>query len=531
MNSLDADALAERLKGEMRDYWLHIEADSPLEKYPAKHHAQRVAERLNVDNGLIYLPGMPTILLPDSDQPQPFRQLRYFYYLSGVNEPDCHITYDISRDILTLWIPEITPRQVIWFGRGSTIAEAFEKYDVDDVGYSSEVDQFLGDWLKESTGKIYTLHQYCQTSSRHDSTSLKPAMDACRVIKTPDEINLIKRANEITAHAHKAVLSNISSFRNETEVEAVFLDACISEGAKHQAYKIIAASGENASTLHYVKNDEPLEGRQLMCLDAGCEWHCYASDVTRTFPFSDSWPSAEGKNIYDLVSEIQRVCIANLKPGVRFFDVHILAHRKVISGLKQLGIFHNGTDLEIFMAGTSLAFFPHGLGHHVGLEVHDVSDVPLMAMDVQCGIPVYKPDMCKSPVHPSSGALREGMVVTVEPGIYFSRYALSTVYLPSPIHSKYINKDVLVKYLPVGGVRIEDDILITANGHENLTTAPKGDEMLQIIRSGMKNGFNGKERVMASGNRPRRSIPDFELLPHPTNQQSRTFSQIFNLPQ
>lgn len=215
---------------------------------------------------------------------------------------------------------------------------------------------------------------------RVDSAQLQIAMDAARMIKDSHEIKLIRKANEVTAKAHREVLSNILKFKNEAQVEAIFLDACVAEDAKHQAYEVIAASGENSSTLHYIKNDEPLEGRQLMCLDAGCEWECYASDVTRTFPISGTWPSKEAKEIYDLVQNMQTACISRLAPGVRFLDLHVLAHQIAIQGLMGLGILHNGDPEEVYRAGTSRAFFPHGLGHHLGLEVHDVGQKSLMAV-------------------------------------------------------------------------------------------------------------------------------------------------------
>ena len=269
-----------------------------------------------------------------------------------------------------------------------------------------------------------------------DSTKLQGVMDLARVIKDAHEIELIKKANDISAKAHVKVLRAIKTLSNETEVEAIFLRECIREGAKHQAYNIIAASGKNAAVLHYGKNDESLEGRQLMCLDAGAEWNCYASDVTRTFPLSGTWPSRESRNIYLLVSKMQETCISKLKPGTRFIDLQILAHQIAIEGLLQLGILHNGTPKEILMAGTSAAFFPHGLGHHVGLEVHDVSAIPTSAVSWTDVKPVF--DDPVSHLHlvhteerlreskwfdtnllqPDAPALVEGMVVTVEPGMY-----------------------------------------------------------------------------------------------------------------
>lgn len=298
-----------------------------------------------------------------------------------------------------------------------------EKYDIDAVDYSYAVPGYVEFWMAENPGDVYILHPDQAVVPGHDKsprvnyTKLQVAIDGARVRKDHHEIKLIRKANEISAKAHENVLRNILAFKNEAQVEATFLDTCVAADAKHQAYEIIAASGENAATLHYIKNDEPFQDRPLMCLDAGCEWQCYASDVTRTFPLTGQWPSKEAKEIYDLVLEMQTECIDAIQPGARYLDIHYLAHQILIEGLLDLGIFHNGTPQEIFDAGTSLAFLPHGLGHHLGLEVHDVSDVPLMAATPENVSSVVDPEMCKALVHPNHPALEEGMIVTVEPGM------------------------------------------------------------------------------------------------------------------
>jgi Xaa-Pro dipeptidase len=278
---------------------------------------------------------------------------------------------------------------VIWNGRGSTLAEALVKYDVDEVYYSDEASDYITDWYHRScnTGSLYILHD-AQSSKRAfgrlhelvDATSLQPAMNATRMIKDEHEIKLIKKANSISSKAHREVLANVLNFKNEAQVEGLFLDVCVSQQAKQQAYDPIAASGTNAGTLHYDANNEDFEERQLMCLDAGCEYELYASDITRTFPLSSRWPSQEAADIYKLVERMQESCIKRLAPGVRYLDLHILAHQIAIDGLLALGILHNGTKEEIYKAGTSRAFFPHGLGHHVGLEVHDVGQAELMSI-------------------------------------------------------------------------------------------------------------------------------------------------------
>ncbi|KAF2864961.1 hypothetical protein BDV95DRAFT_268833 [Massariosphaeria phaeospora] len=498
-SALDARNLTARLQWEQQQYWFHLEAETPLEKYPAKQHARRVQEKLGVSVGLVYLPGKSTRNNEDSDMPAPFRQRRYFYYLSGCDEADCRLIYDMQHDSLVLFIPRIDPKRVIWNGRGSNPAEALDKYDIDEVYYVDELQHFFQDWATYCHGPLYILHPFQDplvSGLPIESELLQPAMNLARVVKDEHEIKLIRKANDISSHAHKEVLANILNFKNEAQVEGLFMDVCISKQAKQQAYDPIAASGPNAGTLHYDANNEDFGNRQLMCLDAGCEFELYASDITRTFPLSGAWPSAEAKNIYRLVQRMQEACIEKLAPGVRYLDLHIRAHQIAIDGLLAMGILHNGTREEIYHAGTSRAFFPHGLGHHVGLEVHDVGQGDLMSMTKgnpkyqkapslfpeNFHLPVYDGEMCMSPTDPQSGHLEEGMVVTVEPGIYFSTYALDMFYLHSPIHSKYINTEIVARYLPVGGVRIEDDILITSKGHENLTTAPKGEAMLEIIR-------------------------------------------------
>ncbi|KAI9783354.1 MAG: hypothetical protein M1839_003888 [Geoglossum umbratile] len=497
--ALDASELTRRLAEELsfteNSYWIHLQASSPIEKYPAKQHARSVARHLGVHEGLIYLAGQQTTFLEDSDQPQLFRQRRYFYYVTGVDFPDCFVTYNIGQDILTLYIPPINPRTIIWNGRGPSVDECEERYDVDVVRLSTSVDDDIQSYINSNEGsKIYALHPNQKPHLRDSHTlyntlpkknifdfdRLQKAMDNARVRKCPHEVNLIRRASAVTASAHRSVLRALRTFDNEAQIQAAFLDTCIANDAKHQAYEVIAASGENASILHYVKNNQSLKGKQVVCLDAGCEWDCYASDVTRTFPISGRW-STEAKEIYDLVQEMQTACIERIRPGVRFLDLHILAHQIAIKGLLELGILHGGSMGEIYRAGTSMAFFPHGLGHHLGLEVHDPSgDEPLMSAEGR--EPSHDPQTKEVKGAPRSGkGLEEGMVVTIEPGIYFSKHSLSHEFGPLSPHSKYINPVVLQRYLAVGGVRIEDDILVTANGYENLTKAPKGEEMLHII--------------------------------------------------
>lgn len=475
----------------------------------AKQHARRVAAQLRVEEGLIYLMGQQTGILEDSDQEVPFRQRRYFYYMSGVEEADCHIAYDVGSDTLVLYVPDFNLKRAVWMGPTLGLEEArykyapwpleinplltewIRRYDVDGVKYYSYLKKDIKRWKVAHKDRvpIYILHEsqapeFGSSGLWLDDRRLLPAMDACRVIKDSHEIKLIKRANDVSAAAHIAVLRNIAKMTNEAEIHGTFLDTCIKHGARNQSYAIIAASGENAATLHYTRNNEPLKGRQLVCLDAGAEWDCYASDVTRTFPVSDHWPSQEAWVIYETVQRMQEECIGRIKEGVRYVDLHWLAHDIAIKELLRLGIFKGSSVADIRGSGASSIFFPHGLGHHVGLEVHDVSPESIMAADYR---DPFRCDLtsvtrCLTPGEVSAPVLKAGMVLTVEPGIYFSRLALKNA--KGAPFAKYIDMDVVKKYMPVGGVRIEDDILVTEDGYINLTTAPKGEAMLEIIRAG-----------------------------------------------
>ncbi|KAI1419829.1 peptidase M24, structural domain-containing protein [Xylaria sp. FL1777] len=479
-------------------------------KYPAKLHARKVAKALGSRDGIIFLPGQWGVNWEDSDQGPPFRQRRYFYYLTGVDFPGCSVTYDIEADKLTLWIPYTPPATILWFGNTPSPDDCLARSDVHDVKYVN----CLSDYLASRLAKVKTLYvlrsSHMPKFSEFDklkprllinTTSLQPVMDEARVLKSEYEIDMIRKANAVSSEAHTEVARLMYGLSNECQIEAAFLRSCVAQNAHAQAYPIIAGSGPNASTLHYDANNEPLTGRQLVVLDAGAEWNCYASDVTRTLPIGSTL-SPEAKAIYDLVHQMQEECIQRIRPGVLFRDLQLHATLVAVKGLLRLGILHNGTAEEIFSNGTGSAFFPHGLGHHVGLDVHDVLSKDLLR---PAGESMWGK---RRPVGPNSlramikqdpknygnadtaaaasggqqyNTLQPNMVVTIEPGLYFCQPYIEAYFLRSDQHRNYVNQAVLEQYWAVGGVRIEDCILVTDDGSENLTTAPKGEELLSIL--------------------------------------------------
>ncbi|KAI0023142.1 metallopeptidase family M24-domain-containing protein [Xylariomycetidae sp. FL0641] len=472
----------------------------------SKLHARRVVEKLDVQNGIIYLPGQVEATWEDSDQGPPFRQRRYFYYLTGADFPGCAATYDIGTEALTLWIPYTPPATILWFGRTPTPQECLARSDVSCVRYVNELPAYLSARLADvkklyalRTSQLPTYDAFAQVKGKIviDTTALRPAMDGARVVKSDYELNMIRTANAISSDAHLGVARAVAEggLGNECELEAAFLKACVKRNAHAQAYPVIVGSGRNASTLHYDANNEDLEGRQLVVLDAGCEWSLYASDITRTLPLSPSTFSAEARAIYHLVHEMQSAVLARVRPGASFRALQLHATRVATRGLLRLGVFRPGDagDADaIVERGTPAAFFPHGLGHHVGLDVHDVRSRELLrpAADKLWGK--------RRPLGPGSlralaaaragedddaggDVLRPGMVVTVEPGLYFCRPYIEAYFLRREEHAKYIDGEVLDRYWEVGGARVEDCVRVTEDGYENLTTAPKGEELLKIL--------------------------------------------------
>lgn len=257
-----------------------------------------------------------------------------------------------------------------------------------------------------------------------------------------------------------------------------------------QAYPVIAGSGPNAATLHYGANNQDFDDRQLMVLDAGAEFGCYASDVTRTFPLNGAF-SPEAKEVYAIVEEMQETCISMIKPGASWSEITSKAQLVALDGLKRLGILRPvpaGGEPDPVLRAVR-AFFMHGLGHLVGLDTHDViSGVHIHSM---WGGKAWSLDTLDSRAHSVeacqgggdrySPPLEKDMVITCEPGLYFNRAYVDWFFANNTELASCVDKAVLEQYYPVCGCRIEDCILVTEDGYENLTTAPKGKEMLRVI--------------------------------------------------
>jgi len=257
-------------------------------------------------------------------------------------------------------------------------------------------------------------------------------------VKSQEELNLLRRAIAISAKAHNYARDIARPGRYEYEIQAEMEHIFRMEGALGPAYPSIVASGENACILHYIDNTRQMEAGDLLLIDAGCAYDYYNADITRTFPVGGRF-SDEQRILYDLVLEAQLQAIAAVKPGAPFNEFHDAATKTITAGLVELGLLRGEVD-TLIEEKKHKAFFMHGTGHFLGLDVHD-------AGILRNGDKTWKP-------------FEVGNVVTVEPGIY-----ISPTYEPEEGQPQ-----VDERWRGIG-IRIEDDVLVTATGHEVLTAA------------------------------------------------------------
>lgn len=455
-------------------------------KYPAKEHAKRTLEHFKdksqVSNVAFFISGENYEFYQYCDQTKPIRQNRYFFYLSGCEIPGSHVLYDSQKDRLTLFLPNIDYDDVMWSGLPLLDSQALVKYDVDEVLYVNDLEDRVKSLHSEGTA-IYTtdINQWNNSLKEYlveGHSTFFYALDESRLIKDFYEIELMKHAAKITDNCHEAVMSATPIETEETHIHAEFMYHAIRQGSKYQLYDPVCCSGPNCATLHYVKNDDVIgDEKRSILIDAGAEWSCYASDVTRCFPINGDW-TKEHLDIYNLVLKMQHATMDMIKPGVLWDHIHLEAHKVMIEGFLNLNLFKKEfSKEELFQSNISARFFPHGLGHLLGMDTHDVG-----------GYPNYDDADPKLKYLRLRRKLQAGMVLTDEPGIYFSPFLLKDV-LEDPEKVKYINKEVLDKYWYIGGVRIEDDLLITESGFENftqITSDPK--EISEIIKKSSTKG-------------------------------------------
>lgn len=420
--------------------------------------------------GVIYIQGADTMYRYGTDFEFPFRQESNFWYLTGVNEPGYHAVLDIKSGDFHLFTPKRDSQFAVWHGRIKPMDEIRELYEPDYLHYDNQLLSVLND-LNPSV--IYCLDEeqaeYIEDLNRDFALEIETLADAityCRCIKTEYELNLLRKAAEINNRAHLEVMKSIEPGMYEYETKAIFDYYQEMHGLLQPAYTGIHAGGVNSAILHYVENNQKINDGDLYLIDAGFEYKGYASDFTRTYPVSGKF-SKDQAAIYQVVLDALNKSIENVEPGIKMEELHLGACRIILAGLKDAGIVKG--DVEEMMAADIFAlFFPHGLGHFLGLDTHDVGGYPKGVERIERpGIKYLR----------LRRELIQGMVITVEPGIYFIP-ALLKPALEDDEKARFLNTEKVESLFNFGGIRIEDNLVITEDGYENLTDVPK--EIMEI---------------------------------------------------
>jgi Xaa-Pro dipeptidase len=427
----------------------------------------------NEESAVVYMRGAEVSYRYGSDYEYPFRQESNFWYLTGVNEPDYHLLLDLNEQEYHLFAPKRDAQYTVWYGRIKSKEQIQSKYEPDHLHYDSE----FPDVLKElEPVKIYCLDEQQAEFLEHfdhqtqiDLEALPEAITHCRVFKTSEELDKMREAARINDMAHRAVLKNLQPDLYEYELKAIFDYHQIKNGLMQPAYTGIFGSGPNSAVMHYVDNTRRMKDGDLLLIDAGFEYRGYASDFTRTYPVNGSFTAIQAA-IYEAVLEAQKQVIEMAAPEIKMEDLHILAARVMMQGLKDADIVRGSID-DLIESDTFALFFPHGLGHFLGLDTHDVGGYPKGVDEIdRPGLKYLR----------TRRTLQPDMVITVEPGLYFIP-ALLKPALEDKDLSKFLNKEKLPSMFEFGGIRIEDNIIITDEGSENITDVPKERDEIQKI--------------------------------------------------
>ena len=446
---------------------------------PAQCHAERRKRLVSSVEEPIVLMGHRELPRNSPDNLLPFRQDSTFLYFTGCSLPGAVAVLEPGR--YELFLPQPDEDHALWHGPEPSFEELEQKYGADVVSPRSEASTRI-DEMRRSGRVLHTLPVADPTAlvelrdwtGRHlvygesDSFSgggserLLTEVIEQRLIKDQHELAEIRRAVQISTRAHREAMKVCAPGRTEQEVAAQIRAVFDQAGAVEAYSSIVTVRGD---ILHCRETTGKLQAGQLLLIDAGCEVPSgYASDLTRTMPVSGRFDPLQ-KDLYDLVHASQLAAIEQCRPGVRYRDVHLRACRVLAEGLVEIGLLKGQLD-ELVERGAHAIFFPHGIGHLLGLDVHDLECygdragyAPGRGRSEQFGLRYLRLDR----------DLKPGMVVTIEPGLYFVPAILSHPELRQR-YSEMVNFEMAEKALGFGGIRIEDDVAIRSGDPEILST-------------------------------------------------------------
>ncbi|MCY4392878.1 MAG: aminopeptidase P family protein [Chloroflexi bacterium] len=446
---------------------------------------ERAAARWDLDRGVVLVPAGLMLPIAGTDQFHEYHAHPEHRYLAGVGQPGGVLAFDAGEG-WTLFVPQPEAAERVWTGNGPSLAAVGDVSGLARVQAASE----LGGWLERRRGEPvavignddltlrageYGVESWTSlefATDEDENERLRTVVAELRRAKDANELALMREAAAATHRGHMAGLGKARAGMSERalqiEIEVEFFGA----GAERTAYGSIVGGGPNAATLHFAPTAREFGEGELILVDAGAEVGGYASDVTRTYPVGARFEGVQ-RDLYELVLGVQERGIAGARPGIEYKELHLAASVEIARGLIDLGLLRGNAEGLVERDAQAL-FFPHGLGHMLGLATHDAGGC------LEGRAPSDRPTLrylrADLPLQP-------GYVVTIEPGIYFIRALLED----ADLRERYRN-DVdwgrVDELLDFGGIRIEDDVLVTEDEAEVLSAAtPKSLEGIEALRA------------------------------------------------
>jgi len=424
---------------------------------------RRKALMQQIGKGNIALIASASSRIRNRDVEYPFRQDSDFYYLTGFNEAESLAVFIPGREQgeYILFCREFDEKKALWEGAHAGLEGATQHYEADDSFPIDDLNDILPGMLENKAKVFYPMgrdsdldHQILEwinnirKQSRNgvnapgELVSLEHILHEMRLFKSAAEMKLMRRAAQVSARAHVRAMQNCKPGMYEYQVESEIIHEFIQDGLRAVAYPSIVAGGKNACVLHYVENKDKLKKGELLLIDAGVECDHYAADITRTFPVSGQFSEPQ-KQLYQLVLDAQYAAIEQVQPGLPWNKAHDVSVEVLTCGLVKLGLL-KGRVSKLIKDEKYKQFYMHRIGHWLGIDVHDVGDYKI---DEQWRL------------------LEPGMVLTIEPGLY----------IPADCDS------VEPQWRGIG-IRIEDDVLVTKDGHDILSDGvPKEIEDIESL--------------------------------------------------
>nr|CCC93164.1 putative aminopeptidase P [Trypanosoma congolense IL3000] len=455
------------------------------EMYTEQRHRLAESMRSCMDaTHAAFLQGGSEVPVNSTDVNYLFWQESYFAYLFGCDIPDSFGAV-LTDGTGILFIPRLPASYAVWMGELPSPEKVKATTGVEEVFYTDEIVdtlrskgvttvEVLQGANSDSGLNVLTAKLPQASNLRVGTAFLFNTLSEQRCYKTDLEIELLKYVCRVSSNAHIHVMQHCKPGMSQHQLESTFLHHVYYHGGcRKVAYTCICATGHYGAVLHYPNNDAPIEDGSMALLDMGGHYMGYASDITCSFPVNGKF-TKDQITIYNAVLDAHNTVMKALKPGVNWVDMHRLALRVMCEHLVRAGLLVG--DVNVIMKKQIMGIFqPHGLGHLIGMDVHDVGgyleDCPSRPTEGDC---------CKLR---TARVLRKGMCLTVEPGCYINRSLLTDAFT-NPEVKPHLNEEKLRSLWNFGGVRIESDVVITEKGVINLTVVPRTVEEIELTMAG-----------------------------------------------